>query len=96
MTTTDKIFGNKDDIIALIIQERWELASRYGDQISFNAVEKNQDWWWEQCNALTHVDKQQWNSCSYGNIAIGVHYGSRFPERLPIINKIKSILLRDL
>lgn len=90
------IFGNQNDVIRLIKNLRWEDASKYGDHVSYNAVKNNKNWWWEQVETLDKVDKERWNSCSYGNIAMAVYYGQEFPERQECIDKIKMICERDL
>ena len=82
----DNTFGNKTDVISLIRKGNWEAASKFGDHISYNAI-KNEDWWWNQIAALNHIDKEVFNSCSYGNIAMEVFYGSKFPERKADIEK---------
>lgn len=92
----DRIFGNKEDVITLIKQQRWKEAAKYGDHISYEAATTNEDWWYEQIDSITCVDKQKWNSTSYGNAAMGIFYGSKFPERKDIIDKMKKIFIRDL
>lgn len=72
----------------MIKENNWESASKYGDHITYSAVINNEDWIWDQLSDLKDFDN--FNSCSYGNIVMAVHYGSKFPERINNINKIKN------
>ena len=46
---------------------------------------------WRQIADATEIGPT-WNSVSFGNIAIAIYYGSKFPERLPEIERIKKLL----
>ena len=86
----DGIFGSVDYVIGLIRNKNWEEASKYGDQISYQAVINNADWWWKQIDDTTKIDPT-WNSCAYGNAAMGIHYGSTFPDRSFQIERLKKM-----
>ncbi len=89
--TLDYVFGNKEDIILLIKQNQWENAAQYGDPITYKAVINNEDWFWKQVDAIQYLDLEV-NSCSYGNIAMAVHYGSKYPDRMSSIIHLKTLL----
>jgi hypothetical protein len=89
-----KIFDNTNDCINLL-KQKWKEAAQFGDVVSYKAATSNADWWYEQLDTIEVVDKTTWNSCSYGNVAMGI-YGQQFEERHENINRLKMILARDL
>jgi hypothetical protein len=93
-TILDMIFGSKD-VIQLIKEKNYEQASKYGDKVCYNAVNNNEDWIWDHVHKITEINNE-WNSCSYGNAAMFIHYGSQFPERTNEIKRIKKLLKDNL
>ena len=89
----DKTWGGKENILLLIKENKWEEASQYGDHITYQAVINNEDWIWQQSDSIDSIDKNIFNSCSYGNLAIVIHYGSKFSDRAESIMKLKNFCL---
>lgn len=86
----DAIFGKKEDTISLIKQGKWEEAARFGDHICHNAVTNNEQWIWDQANDMLNItNTSKWNSCSWGNGALLIYYGSSFADRNETVSKLK-------
>jgi hypothetical protein len=90
----DAVYGKKEDVIELIQQEKWGKASRFGDHICYGAVINNANWIWDQIKELDIKDVDKYNSCSWGGLAMAIHYGSAFPERKEAISNIKLFFLQ--
>lgn len=86
----DAMFGKQEDVVVLIKEGKWKEASKFGDGVCYNAVINNEDWIWKQIEEINEITSE-WNSCTYGGIAMAVHYGRKFPERAPIIEKLKKL-----
>jgi hypothetical protein len=91
MRRVDNIYNSLEDVKKLIKEKKWEIASKYGDSISYRAVINNEDWWWHQTSGITTINPT-WNSGAYGNAAIGIWYGRNFPERSSLIENLKDLL----
>lgn len=90
----DRIFGKQEDVISLLREGKWEQASRFGDYVSYNAAINNEEWWWIQIRSVINTnpsDRQSWNSCSYGNLAMAIYYGEKFPDRSVDVEKLKNM-----
>ena len=85
----DMMFGSSVDVITLIKAGDWEKAAGFGDGVCYRAVTNNEDWIWGQLTKPSG-SADQWNSCSWGNYAIGIHYGANFPNRTEQVKKLKT------
>ena len=79
------------EVIILIKQEKWEEAYKYSDNVCYNAVINNEDFIWEN-EIDVAVDVNKFNSCSWGNVAILIHFGEQFPDRRNDIIKLKETI----
>jgi len=78
------------EVLDAVKAQNWEKASTRGDGVCYRAVTENKNWIWEQVRG-TKITKE-WNDCSYGNVAICIHYGQKFPERHAQIEELKRAL----
>lgn len=86
----DKLFGSATDCIAYIKAGDWSKAAEFADHICAAAVDRNEDWIWEQFANITEV-KPEWNSCSYGNVAYAIYHGAKFANRHAEIERVKQL-----
>lgn len=88
----DMFYGKKEDVILLIQQERWKEASRFGDHVCYSAIINNEDFIWEQLAPCSLTPDLEWNSCSWGSVAMAIYYGQKFSDRHDDIEKLKKVI----
>ena len=76
----------------LIKDGNWEEAARYGDAVCYNGISKNENWIWAQLDQPLK-GSNQWDTVTWGNCAIGAHYGAQFPNRVEQVQTLRSRLL---
>ena len=95
----DRYNGRKSKtecVIALIKEGRYVEAAKFGDERFKTSVKFDHEYWWDAALKVTSVNKDEWDSRCYGNIAVGIAYGIHFAERKPEIERLKEMFLRDL
>ena len=83
------MFGSKEDALKYILDKNWEKASEFGDHVCYGAVINDSDFIWDQCTDVfggdnfdpSTINVDGWNSCSWGNMAVLVHYGNKRPTQ---------------
>lgn len=75
----------------LVRQGNYLAASNYCDKVTFQAVNANEEWIWEQVHEITRPTGR-WNSCSYGNVCAMMVYGSKFSNRHPEIHRLRTMM----
>jgi len=67
-----------------------------------DAINKNENWIWDQYAEYFHpqmsnndliLAKENWSLITYCNLAMLIVYGSRFPDRIEQVNKLRNMLL---